>query len=460
VFSDKLVISRDTSAQTVGMRPHRGHVPSVDETRNTKEHIARLEVELENALILIEETERRIGHIKRDLEEHKLRAAPIRRIPFEILSYIFAICCTGGVLSALRISAVCYRWRSTILATPEAWSRLSSSIPSRIIPTILERSGTRLLHVKLFRDCQSCRNDRLTATSQRSCRCKKVVEFLQPNVVQRTHCLYTPEALMRRLDGTFWAVRHLNLSAWPGGVISVTPLDVSRFPALRSLDISDGLPDPDSLALSRLALPPLEELKFKADIGGAWIMLLQKCAKTLKRFNMRGTFLRHGATTAVIEFPILESLVIYDWILSTGTQLLQATTPTLTSYSYDRYAMVQNTARHKDVANVVHLRTNEIFDISAYPRLRILQLQGYISIMDTFDQLRRNPNICPSLETIQVQSTKWIGDTALQHCKQALQLRNEKTRSDILLIQDDIWHHPIPGCDEGACVSVHSTCLS
>jgi hypothetical protein len=287
-----------------------------------------------------------------------------------------------------------------------------------------------------------------------------VVEFLQPNVVQRIGCLSSSEALMRRLGGVFSTVRHLSLSAWPRNVISVAPLDVNRFPALRSLNISGGFPDPSSLARRHLALPPLEELILKADIGGTWITLLQKCAKTLKRLNMRGTFLRQGAATAVIEFPMLESLAIYDWVHATGTQLLQAITPALTSYSYHRSIIIPTTVHHEDVAKVAHLRTTEIFDLQAYPRLRILQIHRPLSIIATCDELTRNPNLCPYLETIQIPGTEWIDDVSVRHCKRLLHRRNEKAGSNIQLIQDDVWYHPIAGCDDGACVSVHSICPS
>jgi hypothetical protein len=160
--------------------------------------------------------------------------------------------------------------------------------------------------------------------------------------------------------------------------------------------------------------------------------------------------------TTVIRFPILESLVIYDRVRATGNQLLQAITPTLTSYCYYRSIMGRNTARHEDVGNVVHLRTTENFDLSAYPRLRILQIQGALVSFDIFHQLG-SPNSCPTLEILQIQGSKWTDDADVQYCKQVLRLRNEKTRSNIRLIQDDVWHHPIPGCDEEACVSVHST---
>jgi hypothetical protein len=441
----------------MGTMANRDYVTSIDETRNTKKHIARLEIELKNALALLEQTERRIIDIKRDLEEHKLLAAPIRRVPFEILSYIFATCCIDGVLTAVRISVVCHRWRSTILATPVAWSRVSDRIPSEIMSIVLERSGTRLLHVKSRMLCSDCQRP-LTATSKPSCHCGTLVKFLQPQILQRIECLHTSDTWMRRLNSSvniFSTVRHLSLDGGSWASISIAPLNTTQFPALRSLDISNGALDSAAMKLP-LVLPPLEELKCQADILGSWVTLLQKCAKTLKRLNIRGIFREHGATTAVVQFPILESLVIKNWTQNSGTQLLQAITPSLTCYSYDDANRITNMVHHEDVANVVHLRTTTNFDLSRYTRLRILQVEGRDGVTTIFDQLERSPNWCPSLEVIQIQGTTWIGDRDVEYCKRVLQLRNEQTKSNIQFIQDDVWHHPIPVCDGEACVSVHS----
>jgi hypothetical protein len=403
--------------------------------------------------MLLEETERRIVHIKRDLEEHKLRAAPIKRVPFEILSNIFAICCQDGVLTAVRISAVCHRWRSTIIATPVAWVRVSNIIPSGLMSTVLGCSETRLLHVKILGICPKCLRDLLNKSCRHS---TTAMEFLQPQTLQRIDCLHTPNLLISGFGTVFPTVRRLSLRIGTAGFIWVHQLTVYRFPALRSLDISEGLLSPVSL-VPHLELPPLEELKFKADVAGFWVTLLRKCAKTLKRLDMQGAFLCQGATTHVVQFPILESLVIYDSVPATGTQILQAITPALTHYNYYRSTMVRNMARHEDVANVVHVRTTENFDLSAYPCLRILQIQGELNAVDIVGQLGNNPNRCPSLEIIQIQGTSWIGNANVQHCKQLLQVRNEMTGSNVKLIQDDIWHHLIPGCDDEACVSVDST---
>ncbi|KAL0566807.1 hypothetical protein V5O48_015196, partial [Marasmius crinis-equi] len=99
-----------------------------------------------------------------DAEVYLARASsllsPIRRIPTELLSKIFAFAGeegeemnTFGVYRtqesvALRISAVCHRWRVVALDTPELWTSFAVSLEGRFaapVRPLLDRSSEKPL---------------------------------------------------------------------------------------------------------------------------------------------------------------------------------------------------------------------------------------------------------------------------------------------------------------------------
>ncbi|KAK1221036.1 hypothetical protein PQX77_016170 [Marasmius sp. AFHP31] len=90
--------------------------------------------------------------------------SPVRRLPSEVLQEIFIFASVAeygnmfGVASTwesrtLRISAVCYRWRSITLDTPEIWTRFGVELTQRALTPVqlfLDRSKSRPLSLAMI----------------------------------------------------------------------------------------------------------------------------------------------------------------------------------------------------------------------------------------------------------------------------------------------------------------------
>ena len=107
--------------------------------------------------------------LQRSLDEHRSIAAPIRRIPQEILSEIFLHCLMDSsnsfnvTIAPLLLTFVCSRWRTVAIFTPRLWSSISLDVVSgttEMLQTWLSRSGMSPL--KLVIDLESMDNDGTT----------------------------------------------------------------------------------------------------------------------------------------------------------------------------------------------------------------------------------------------------------------------------------------------------------
>lgn len=64
---------------------------------------------------------------------HESMLSPIRRLPREILTEIFGLCCPSSpkqsspreILAPFALSAVCYSWREMVVGIPKLWSQIS-----------------------------------------------------------------------------------------------------------------------------------------------------------------------------------------------------------------------------------------------------------------------------------------------------------------------------------------------
>jgi F-box-like len=131
-------------------------LPSIDETIFIKKAITNLERELVAAVTLLQQTQLHITKLKEGLEQRRAWIAPIRKVPFEVLSEIFITCSREERFSPMIVAAVSRRWRDTILATPLAWRRIfpygerktSPTPPVEYVSTFIKRSHPCLLHIR------------------------------------------------------------------------------------------------------------------------------------------------------------------------------------------------------------------------------------------------------------------------------------------------------------------------
>ncbi|PBK63704.1 hypothetical protein ARMSODRAFT_843448, partial [Armillaria solidipes] len=116
------------------------YVPSASDVHQIKESLSAIEKEVQRyddelfrlyTLVAQRESEQR--ELKLNAEKCRSILAPVRRLPNEMLSEIFAQCCKQGdedvncisetrTLSAMSISLVCSRWRSLAVSTKSLWA--------------------------------------------------------------------------------------------------------------------------------------------------------------------------------------------------------------------------------------------------------------------------------------------------------------------------------------------------
>ncbi|KAF5367374.1 hypothetical protein D9758_003698 [Tetrapyrgos nigripes] len=103
--------------------------------------------------------------IEKSLMSHISLLSPIRRLPFELHTYLFSLCLpqqlyiTPDPLQApLLLASVCAWWRKIVLSLPSLWSslHLRSGLSDRraisLLSTWLSRTGSRPLSISLYAD--------------------------------------------------------------------------------------------------------------------------------------------------------------------------------------------------------------------------------------------------------------------------------------------------------------------
>ncbi|KAI4524673.1 hypothetical protein K525DRAFT_266811 [Schizophyllum commune Loenen D] len=127
-----------------------GYVPSPQHARHIQDMSQALSTELSNIeaeVALLQQLHRRITV---QLGIHKSFLSPIRRLPLELLSEIFAILYdredeTGGKMYMIIyvLSRVCSTWRVLVRATPRFWAR----IPTVVFSVQHNVSFTHIHHI-------------------------------------------------------------------------------------------------------------------------------------------------------------------------------------------------------------------------------------------------------------------------------------------------------------------------
>jgi len=123
------------------------HVPTREEVKAAQPTLELLETKLAGLLEMAEDMRTRIAL-------HKAWAAPVRRVPEDLLSMVFLECALDEWKSPLVLGAVCRRWRGVMLNTPRAWALVQITAKSPLLhPKLLDlwlsRCGALRLHISL-----------------------------------------------------------------------------------------------------------------------------------------------------------------------------------------------------------------------------------------------------------------------------------------------------------------------
>ncbi|KAK0452992.1 uncharacterized protein EV420DRAFT_1766064 [Desarmillaria tabescens] len=164
-FDDQPTFPTERIAPPRQLQTRSDYVPSAADVCQIKESLSAIEKEVHRyddelfrlyTLVAQREAEQR--ELKLNAEKCRSILAPIRRLPNEMLSEIFAQCCKEGdedvncmsdtrTLSALSISLVCSRWRTLAISTKSLWAVFSitptdvSTFSMQCLRMYISRSG-------------------------------------------------------------------------------------------------------------------------------------------------------------------------------------------------------------------------------------------------------------------------------------------------------------------------------
>ncbi|KIM22081.1 hypothetical protein M408DRAFT_29019 [Serendipita vermifera MAFF 305830] len=351
-------------------------VPTTEDIENSKYAIEEIEGE-------IRDLKARLSQLRRELDTHKAWIAPIRRLPFDILSYIFEYCSKQDWRSPLSIAAVSQVWRETILGSPRAWSYvdLRECHSDDLTSLFFQRSGQYLFHVYLP-------DNRPFKTLL--------------SIVDRLECL-SISAFISGMGGlSFPNVKRLSVRDGD------TPIDLdainsSRFPVLRQLACaSDFTNDLHPLHEGSWSIAPLEILSIAVAPQSSWLKVIQGCSRSIKSLKIDCYISEISLQPPPrLTFPALEYLEIVMKMLG-GELPLALSTPHLEVYEEHSQNTLDTCPLHQDLRTVKQARFYQTPNLTSFAQLCILQLGGWSGIDAVVSQLLTDPSLCPELDLIQV----------------------------------------------------------
>jgi hypothetical protein len=100
------------------------------------------------------ETLQMADKLRNKITMHQAWAAPVRRVPEDVLSIAFLECSLHNWMAPLVLGAVCPRWRAVVLNTPRAWELLqitpiSPPFNHQLLDLWLSRCGALKVHISL-----------------------------------------------------------------------------------------------------------------------------------------------------------------------------------------------------------------------------------------------------------------------------------------------------------------------
>jgi len=440
-------------------------LPTMEEMQCAKGVIKELEIMLKDAVELLEQAKARVIALTKDLEERQAWIAPIRKLPFEILSEIFIFTSEVDDLSPVTITEVCRVWQKVVISTPRAWSLIYADrlkdinigwggyvkpdgLPPQYFSTFIERSNPRMLHISVPRD-----------------------EYYEISDIRHFHPVEALRSAVHRiqcLSVTSWQLVHfapeafLNLTKLTllSGEYEIEPsfFTRSRFPCLRYLDCLNCLMD-HSPQSGTMLFPPLQHLAINAEEDG-WFELVQGCANSLVGLKV----LSGGALPiprATISFPKLDSLTF--WTVSGVPMPIQARTPALRSYEQmvRDYDGTQHPVFHDDIKKITHLCTDLLLDLADFATLRVLQFElahheSPVHMIHTIlHSLKENKDMYPALQTIRFHlPTEVYEDAGFKAMIPSFDNSAQRARPRITLWFTDEPPEPLSGSVEEAQVCI------
>ncbi|KAK0486583.1 hypothetical protein IW261DRAFT_1604690 [Armillaria novae-zelandiae] len=169
-FDDQSPFPTETIVQ---LQARSDYVPSASDVHHIRESLKTIEKEVQryddelfHLYTLMTQREAEQRELKLNAEKYLSILAPIKRLPNEMLSEIFAQCCKQGdedvncigdteTLSAMSISRVCSRWRSLAISTKSLWAVFSisptavSTCTLQYLQMYISRSGSIPLTIQV-----------------------------------------------------------------------------------------------------------------------------------------------------------------------------------------------------------------------------------------------------------------------------------------------------------------------
>jgi hypothetical protein len=395
-------------------------LPTAQDLIDAQSAIKEVKIELKAALLALEQAQLRVNRIRQDLWERRAWIAPIRKLSSDVLSLVFEFCGEDNWKTPLRIAGVSKQWRNVVLATPRAWAFLdvhkcSGHGEAELLQHFFKHSGQRPLHVQLHR------SQRLTILS---------------DVIERLECLFINSDTLMDESPPFPKLERLLLGI--RARIAASALQITRFPALRELtcelDIEGDVPSmPGSL---KPTFPPLRVLSVTTG-DSAWLDLLTACRNTLVSLSLY--FVKSFPPTTHLVLPMLKYLEITLLGPDPDSWPMDLKTPLLEAYSEDnRRTPKLAIPLHQDTGSVRQMRLGNAPDFLT-ASLRTLQLWLSADINKVLSQLQSGPDICPSLELIEVDRLR----NPTQY-EDSLAKVNGQRSQPISLKNVDFWHTPLP----------------
>lgn len=338
--------------------------PSKGEISKVNKEILKLKSELKRAREVVRQLETGI----REREEY---ISPVRKLPFDILAYIFIICAKQDPLSPLSISAVSHWWRNIILATPVAWSfpdPIVNFTPQRL-SMFFERSVPYLHHVGVFTS--------YTLQDRTSVLVLEQIDVIKKNT-HRLKCIKYHEEVPDLLCLAFPNLTRLDALRFK---VPLHHLSRSNYPALQFLQVSSLIYDPPGPPVDLLT-NGLLELRLIVQRNNTWVELVQANASSILSMYLPGP----SSTSQVfpedicsVYMPSLIDLTINTTLTSSEALSnrgpwhwpVQLVTPNLKQYNH---RSTEGEIIQLDIDQVTQLRCNYIPSLVQYPSLRILQL--------------------------------------------------------------------------------------
>jgi hypothetical protein len=352
--------------------------------KNVKNEIEETEVELAEAQLEVDTA-------RKEPAEREAWMSPVRMISYDELTIISNLCAEYSWTAPIRLAAVCQTWRDAILANSRVWSciHLNSDRALKLVPLYLERSGQRMLRVRLDNGSAS-------------------PEYYIPitQIADRIRCLSIPTFSTLLYGITFPFLNRLHLIAEINPMI-ISRLSRSRFPALCRLDVY--FPERAyRYLIDKTVDSPLPHTLIISSCPGVNVTrIVHRYSQSLTSLDLtipRGvSFSRRY----IVPLPQLESLTFNDF--GTVRSPLTMITPILKVFVTDTNYDSASFPLEMDLSLLTHVRTegSQIPPLLELSGLKFLQLYPD---SDYYSRILRplvdDPSVCRELESIEVRLTE------------------------------------------------------